>query len=515
MSNSANGASSRSFDPFVVIRPQDPPIYKRSKTVVDLIKDFVDISTFLDFLYSGNEVQYLKNKNFNVKITGDEIKRFIQQFKPEKKLETLEYLNWFIITDYRTTRNIFQAEKANIQSIPSWFSDDLSAIEKSLFLNILGFSFEFLDIQADNLIKLWVQICQSFLPVSGTLAKKHLMILTLILSKLLNLADITEPCIAYTYPQSIAPSTSVENPLNIQFILMGQVPAAYVKAEEVFNKNKISEGLFKYNETGNFVSDTQNELSRQFFVSTCPTFKVLCNCFSHTFQLSSRVLKSTVDYDMCFPPSLSEEVLADDLNKDKDASVFAVWSTIFLMLKYLNLSNFMDAELLIYFITGAKMSSDVISYFGGELNPYMFSYGPENSSFISHDEENTFPIFDSGVGLMVHIIADIVCYSATRVSNLQPEKIIKKILSTCETIENTSTSRECAFLISRLLRWMTNKNPQPKLVNFVFCNTEEFEMVERLSAESKCDVMGVVTDAKYLEDIKSHCKALGLNEIFI
>ena len=123
-------------------------------------------------------------------------------------------------------------------------------------------------------------------------------------------------------------------------------------------------------------------------------------------------------------------------------------------------------------------------------------------------EESSFKIIPVSFAIALHLTADIISYSPTKIQQYISDKQIRNIHTQSEATKNEIIIKEAAYALSKYLRWIPKSKPNPKLTGFIYTNLEEFEMFEKYNSECRTDVISVVSDQKNLENMKEHCAKL-------
>ncbi|OHT01839.1 hypothetical protein TRFO_07413 [Tritrichomonas foetus] len=520
-----------SFVPFHLKRPLQPNLFKQQKSLAAQIHDAISLPSFLNILYSFTEVQYLRTKYPNTKPLTDSVAKLMIEYSknPSTRQNTLEQLNAMIIsqTPYTETINIFKSVHLP-QVLVGWFQGSLSPIEKSLLLNIISFCFEFLEIPRGSLGSVWCTILESAMASTGSAAKKHLFLLLRIVSYICETEKIEDPLLRYSFVQNLVVSSSFENPLNFQFLLLGNVPDAFIAGEKLINELENKSPISKFIHDHNVISKTENDDCRAFLMNCGNTLPQFAKFITQVCQANSRILYPNMNFDLLYPigslPDSKAAQLADSL-RERDLIVFAGWSNAYVTQKLLYKSNFFDGLVLRHFLLAnpqITLPQLCFQYFIGEMKSVDKSETPQNLLAVKPEHEENFPALELSLGIALHFIADLIGYSSEKVTQYVTEKAVKNVHKFAESSGSKLINAEAAYAIARYVRWYppfkTKKNGQfdkrdpfqDKLITYIYNNLEEFELFTKYNNDIKTDINGQLTEEEMLNALRKHCESIQL-----
>ena len=522
-----------SFVPFQLHRPLQAPKYKREKTLSAQIHESLELPKFLNLLYSLNEVEFLRTKHPNFKPTNDNVSKLIADYGKDNsdKQSILEQLNAMVLseTPFSDTLKIFKASKLP-QTLFGWFQKSSNdAINKSMILNLIAFCFDSLEIPKENMGQTWCAIVESLAQSQGSSAKKHLLVLLKIVDFVCDFGKIDEPLLYYSFPQINTISSSFENPLNFQFLLLGETPKSYAVGETIINKLQTDKARNDYAATRQFSSETANKECRAFLISCASSLPIFVKNITQLCQSSSRILYPKVNFTSLFPvgnqPHSNLALLSDSF-RERDIILYSAWANAFVTHILLNKSNFFDGEILRHLFLSCTPTSLVSLCFQSFVSDLKSIEKPEPIPCLFATKlaegENLLPVLDIAIGISLHYIANLIGYSQEKVGKFVTDKVIKNIFNFSDSSGSQIVKREAAYALSRYLRWLSplnsdiskasskNKIFKPKLITFIFLNLEEYELYEKLSNELKTDFVPSFNEQDHLADVKKHCEALGV-----
>jgi hypothetical protein len=502
-----------SFLPFQLSRPFNPKPVKQHRFVPGLLRQNLEIHPLCYLVFTLSEARFIEKNHISVQPTADSVKKLIADFpkSPDRQIDILTALNFLVLSvGIEKALTIFTSVGLP-ELLPTWFvSDPDSTRRKPLLLNLLALTAQLLNNDTTFLHPLFVKVCESFIGTKGFLAKKHILVLVLILAKLADLDTIPETQLTCTYPETPSLGGSYDKdelPLNLQFVVGGVLPSAYVRAEEILRSCAQDSDYLAYAATSQFKSDSKFPPGRAFLVAIAPIIHKFIASITSNCQICSRALYAQGEYDLGYP-QVDEATAKLDVQTDRDVVVFGSWGIVFLISELLGKSNVMDREIFKYLIihtSGMNLPSVALQSFVANLKPALDGPGP-SCYLVDPAVNRRRNVLAAALGIGLHVATDIISHSLETLQQLVSDKTIRNLLTVSELSESKLIMREAAYALSHFLRFIPRSNQVPRLVPFVFERLEQFELFEMWAPVTKPNLPG---DPTLLQRLKTHCTHCG------
>ena len=508
----------QSFVPIVEKAPVNIPEWKPSKSILNHIIDSLSYPHFYNLLFSFTETNLIRSQQHNFEATTDSVNAIIKSINVNDQgsfrngLEKI--ISIFLSRNEEGLKAILDSELKN--AVIDWFKIEMEHINKAYVLDLIGLCLNKIILEDNKIVELIIKLMTSGMNTTGTLAKKHLLIINYLLMKLLKFDNNNnEPILKYNFMQNVAVSSSFNNPINFQFLLNGEIPNSYKVGETILNNHIYNKDMIDYITTGKFNSETKNEVIRSLFIGVSSILSNYIKYLTNLCQKSTRTLYPNASIDLCFTlPNDSIQIQgiqsADSAN-ERDIIFFAIMEQLYLFVKAFDKSNIMDSEIFKYLLfmnNNNNIAVFCFQSFTTDLKQVLTpNFIPELFA-VNIPEESSFKIIPVSFAIALHLTADIISYSPTKIQQYISDKQIRNIHTQSEATKNEIIIKEAAYALSKYLRWIPKSKPNPKLTGFIYTNLEEFEMFEKYNCECRTDVISVVSDQKNLENMKEHCAKL-------
>jgi hypothetical protein len=471
-----------SFAPILVMRPIDVPPPKFHKTVSERIQRYLRADILPNLVYSISEACSIRSAGV----------------PPD-------------IPPSFTSLNRELADGAKAADVAASLStiDWPASLSTAPALNVFCLCFQFLEFTADQLAQLFDSLSKGFMSASGSLAKKLLLAILLVSARLTDLASIPDYHLEYAIPQDPVVSSGFDSVLTFRFLLGGQIPAAYLKGEQVTQKYTRHPDLLTYFTANKFTKASKFPVARALLNGFLPPFlKALTGCM----QQSNRAQYPIVSR---FDLGPAGESFPGDVERERDLTLLLGWSVTHVLWELFLKSNALDGELFRHFLLGVDgMSLAAVGFhsFAADIRPLLKPC--DAAPFPGLPRKPLRPL-TVALGTGLHVAADLIAYSPPLVAQYLTKKAVIGLPQICEVSGQKILVREAAYVLAKLLRFIKLDQQIPaKLVTFVYTNLEHIEMFGKLTPEFQNNVQPVQTQQEHIENLRKYAREIGIAGLF-